>query len=200
MSGATIKSSYDYSYTATIGRGRSDDEASIALTSPGRNHMQAWFPRGEVLAALRAVDAIVAQRAEDSARMARAGEDVLERKLADVTDANHGLAETLSRMQGAANELRNLLASSNGGAAGFAYEKALDLVEAALEPKPIFVLPTEVPARIEAYNEDGEKVEMCLWTDGHHLAWHNMSTEVDLFPDTVMAKFSDHRLIESEAW
>lgn len=65
----------------------------------------------------------------------------------------------------------------------------------ALDPKP-FVLPTEVPARIEAVNKDGGTVEMHLWTDGHNLTWHNMETGADLFPDTVMAHYSGHRLLD----
>lgn len=132
----------------------------------------------EALKALGLAKLIEVQRAEDSARMARAGEDAAERllraaeaKLAEVSDILEDMDPR--RMDPVVNRLRAVLKAS----------------------KP-FELPVEVPARIEARHEGRDDPEgLVLMTDGESVKW--VDEDAILWtPDQVMTYFSGHRLLE----
>ena len=74
-------------------------------------------------------------------------------------------------------------------------------IAAALDPEPAFVLPTEVPATIEAKRiHFGWTSRLVLWTDGTERFWRAEYDGQDYTEAGVMdGMFTDHRLIGAES-
>ncbi|MEA5453276.1 hypothetical protein SPF06_00940 [Sinomonas sp. JGH33] len=80
------------------------------------------------------------------------------------------------------------------------WKRAVVDIRAALDPKPTFVLPTEVPARIAVrHRETNTYDELVLWTDGDRQTWWDNEDSSEYTPEQVMSDFTGHRLIDEEA-
>ena len=82
-------------------------------------------------------------------------------------------------------------------------EEQFDALDAILNPRPAFTLPTEVPARIEA-KRDGKTYTFYLWTNGsgtsNDLIWVDEDDWThSLSPARLLERFTDHRLIGAES-
>lgn len=125
-------------------------------------------------------------------------------ELGDLRAEHDALAATVERVRLALFELdtpgNQRLAEKHPFEFGLL--EACKAVRAALDPKPAFVLPTEVPARIIAEESDGTEHEFTLWSDGKGGTswWHDCEDadeEGALYSDVrLMRDFTDHRLLD----
>lgn len=165
------------------------------------------YPRDEVLAALGAVDRVRQEAAEADIKrghefvakaresLAKVREAVAEQeaKLAAVTAERDAHAATIGRVRALAEEWT--AREGNSVTASVTRHRGRELLGALEPPKP-FVLPTEVPARIEVRAAHGEVDRLILWTDGKNLTWWTEDDGSEYTPEQVMSTFTGHRLLE----
>lgn len=155
------------------------------------------YPRDEVLAALGAVPAKQLLQAESQVAsrdtVITGMRNELAAQAATIVRERDAHAATIGRVLALGEEWT--AREGNSVTASVTRHRGRELLGALEPPKP-FVLPTEVPARIEVRAAHGEVDRLILWTDGKNLTWWTEDDGSEYTPEQVMTVFTGHRLLD----
>ena len=214
----TIKSAFEYSpRTLEVEKGRKYEGGTYLRIMNGMFAGEdIQIPTADLLAALDAVprDALAGSeecRLATEKKLAEAETEleawkhtvsVLDDELRDSQELLGQRAVELHKARAERDALAKTVERVRKLTACGAHSLLPETIRAALDPKPAFVLPTEVPARIEA-KRDGKTYTFYLWTNGsggsNDLIWvdeddwtHSPS------PKRLMRDFTGHRFLPAD--
>lgn len=192
------------------------DTTELIITYPGRYGGEIFVPTDDLLSALGAVRVTDLDKTEEAklVQQVRAAEakaalhvaqiHALEEKLAKAKGDFRDQVEKRKAVEGKLERVDALVASFNG-IGKIEFREFFREYRRAVEPAP-FVLPTEVPARIEVRGREGNHIRFALWTNGDgERVWINEDDWTHQVPDddegfgteSIMADFTGHRILEA---
>ena len=116
-------------------------------------------------------------------------------------EADTNLSKALAERDALAKTVQRVREAVEAGREYYGDVASLEALDAALDPEPAFVLPTEVPARIVAVKSStGDEKELTLFTDGDTTWWADIEDWGPFWTRSqVMDQFTGHRLLDGGA-